>query len=77
MATKNLLQAINEGLAEEMRSDDTVMVITRDPAGGAATAERLLALSRSGRSQPDAYPGAEEPPQPPRTTSRTETKDEP
>ena len=36
MATKNLLQAINEGLAEEMRSDDTVMVMGEDVgrAGG-------------------------------------------
>jgi transcriptional regulator of arginine metabolism len=58
--------------------DDTVMVITRDPDGGAATAERLLALSRSGRSHPDAYPpGGEGTPEPPRTRSRTETKDEP
>ncbi len=28
--------------------DDTVLVITRDPNGGTATAERLLALSRTG-----------------------------
>jgi len=36
MATKNLLQAIGEGLAEEMRSDDTVMVLGEDVgrAGG-------------------------------------------
>jgi 2-oxoisovalerate dehydrogenase E1 component beta subunit len=36
MATKNLLQAISEGLAEEMRSDDTVMVLGEDvgKAGG-------------------------------------------
>ena len=27
MAEKNLLQAIHEGLAEEMRADDTVMVM--------------------------------------------------
>jgi transcriptional regulator of arginine metabolism len=58
--------------------DDTVMVITRDPDGGAATAERLLALSRSARSHPDAYPaGGGDSPEPPRTRSRTETKDEP
>lgn len=30
MATKNLLQAVHEGLAEEMRSDDTVMVLGED-----------------------------------------------
>jgi len=36
MATKNLLQAIGEGLAEEMRSDGTVMVLGEDVgrAGG-------------------------------------------
>ena len=36
MATKNLLQAIHDGLAEEMRSDDTVMVMGEDVgrAGG-------------------------------------------
>ena len=36
MATKNLLQAIHEGLAEEMRADDTVMVMGEDVghAGG-------------------------------------------
>jgi 2-oxoisovalerate dehydrogenase E1 component subunit beta len=36
MATKNLLQAIQEGLAEEMRADDTVMVMGEDVgrAGG-------------------------------------------
>ena len=36
MATKNLLQAIHEGLAEEMRSDDSVMVLGEDvgKAGG-------------------------------------------
>src|SRR5215210_3955254 len=36
MTTKNLLQAIHDGLAEEMRSDDTVMVLGEDVgrAGG-------------------------------------------
>ena len=36
MATKNLLQAIGEGLAEEMRADETVMVLGEDVgrAGG-------------------------------------------
>ena len=36
MATKNLLQAVHEGLAEEMRSDETVMVLGEDVghAGG-------------------------------------------
>src|SRR5919107_574860 len=36
MATKNLLQAIHEGLAEEMRADETVMVMGEDVgrAGG-------------------------------------------
>lgn len=36
MATKSLLQAIHEGLAEEMRSDDAVMVLGEDVghAGG-------------------------------------------
>jgi len=36
MATKNLLQAIHEGLAEEMRADETVMVLGEDVgrAGG-------------------------------------------
>ena len=36
MATKNLLQVISEGLAEEMRSDDSVMVMGEDvgKAGG-------------------------------------------
>lgn len=36
MATKNLLQAIGEGLAEEMRSDESVMVLGEDVgrAGG-------------------------------------------
>src|ERR671917_293722 len=36
MATKSLLQAIHDGLAEEMRSDDTVMVLGEDVgrAGG-------------------------------------------
>ena len=36
MATKNLLQAIHDGLVEEMRSDDSVMIIGEDVgrAGG-------------------------------------------
>ena len=36
MATKNLLQAIHDGLAEEMRSDDSVMILGEDVgrAGG-------------------------------------------
>ncbi len=36
MATRNLLEAVHEGLAEEMRSDDTVMVFGEDVgrAGG-------------------------------------------
>ena len=36
MATKNLLQAIHDGLAEEMRADDSVMVLGEDVgrAGG-------------------------------------------
>src|ERR687886_1589474 len=36
MATKNLLQAIHDGLAEEMRADDTVMIMGEDVgrAGG-------------------------------------------
>ncbi len=36
MATKNLLQAIHDGLAEEMRTDETVMVLGEDVgrAGG-------------------------------------------
>ena len=36
MATKNLLQAIHDGLAEEMRTDDTVMILGEDVgrAGG-------------------------------------------
>ncbi len=33
MATKNLLQAIREGLAEEMRADDSVMVLGEDVGG--------------------------------------------
>ncbi len=33
MATKSLLQAIREGLAEEMRSDETVMVLGEDVGG--------------------------------------------
>jgi transcriptional regulator of arginine metabolism len=32
--------------------DDTVLVITRNPNGGSATAERLLAMSRTGKPQP-------------------------
>ena len=36
MAEKNLLQAIHDGLAEEMRADETVMVMGEDVgrAGG-------------------------------------------
>ena len=36
MAEKNLLQALHEGLAEEMRADDAVMVLGEDVgrAGG-------------------------------------------
>ena len=34
MATKSLLQAIREGLAEEMRSDETVIVLGEDVGGG-------------------------------------------
>ena len=33
MTTKNLLQAIHDGLAEEMRSDDSVMIIGEDVGG--------------------------------------------
>jgi len=56
--------------------DDTVLVITREPNGGAATAERLLSLSRTGRSHLDdvVTAGGDHPPEPPRTS---ETKDEP
>ena len=45
MATKNLLQAIHEGLAEEMRADDTVMVMGEDVgrAGGVFRATEGLA----------------------------------
>ena len=58
--------------------DDTVLVITRDPTGGAGTAERLLALSRTGRTNvDDDSSGADDPLQPPRTTSKIEAKDEP
>ena len=35
--------------------DDTVLVITRAPNGGAATAERFLTMSRTGRAQPDDH----------------------
>ena len=44
MTTKNLLQAINEGLAEEMRSDETVMVMGEDVgrAGGVFRATQGL-----------------------------------
>ena len=44
MPTKNLLQAINEGLAEEMRSDETVMVVGEDVgrAGGVFRATQGL-----------------------------------
>ena len=51
MATKNLLQAIGEGLAEEMRSDDTVMVLGEDVGGlaGSSGSRRGLWTS-SGRS---------------------------
>ena len=36
MPTKNLLRAIHDGLAEEMRADDTVVVVGEDVgrAGG-------------------------------------------
>ena len=58
--------------------DDTVLVITRNPNGGAATAERLLALSRTGRTNHDGdLVGGDDPPEPPRTSSRTEKRDEP
>jgi 2-oxoisovalerate dehydrogenase E1 component subunit beta len=45
MATKNLLQAIHDGLAEEMRSDDTVIVMGEDVgrAGGVFRATEGLA----------------------------------
>ena len=33
--------------------DDTILVITRSPDGGAATAERLLTMSRTGKPQPE------------------------
>jgi transcriptional regulator of arginine metabolism len=33
--------------------DDTVLVITRAPDGGSATAERLLTMSRTGKPQPE------------------------
>ena len=57
--------------------DDTVLVITRDPNGGAVTAERLLALSRTGRTNPDGdLVRGDDPPEPSRTSSRTETKDD-
>jgi transcriptional regulator of arginine metabolism len=58
--------------------DDTVLVITRAPDGGATTADRLLALSRTGRPSPDGDDiGGDEPTDATRTSSRTETKDEP
>jgi transcriptional regulator of arginine metabolism len=53
--------------------DDTVLVITRDPHGGAATAERLLTLSRTG-----AHRAGGDPPVPADHTPTTpEPKDEP
>ena len=33
--------------------DDTILVITRAPDGGAATADRLLTMSRTGKPQPE------------------------
>jgi 2-oxoisovalerate dehydrogenase E1 component beta subunit len=45
MATKNLLQAIHDGLVEEMRADDTVMIMGEDvgKAGGVFRATEGLA----------------------------------
>ena len=45
MATKNLLQAIQDGLAEEMRTDDTVMILGEDVgrAGGVFRVTQWLA----------------------------------
>ena len=33
--------------------EDTILVITRAPDGGSATAERLLTMSRTGKPQPE------------------------
>jgi transcriptional regulator of arginine metabolism len=33
--------------------DDTLMVVSRDPSGGAALAERLRALAAGGATPPD------------------------
>jgi transcriptional regulator of arginine metabolism len=33
--------------------DDTILVITRSPDGGSAAADRLLAMSRTGKPQPE------------------------
>jgi len=56
--------------------DDTVLVITRDPDGGTATAERLLSMSRTGRPNPSDsdIPSGDHPPDSPRTSR---TKDQP
>ena len=56
--------------------DDTVLGITREPDGGAATAERLMAMSRTGRSHPDEVytAGGDKSPEHPGTNK---TKDEP
>ena len=56
--------------------DDTVLVITRDPDGGTATAERLLSMSRTGRPNPSDsdIPRGDHPPDSPRTSR---TKDQP
>src|ERR687889_669440 len=44
MAEKNLLQAIHDGLAEEMRADETVMVLGEDVgrAGGVFGVARVM-----------------------------------
>ncbi len=47
MATKSLLQAIGEGLAEEMRLDDTVMVLARTSGGPAGSSVSLRACRTS------------------------------
>jgi transcriptional regulator of arginine metabolism len=53
--------------------DDTVLVITRDPDGGLATAERLLAMSRTG-----GHRAGGEPSEPAHHIPTTpESKDEP
>jgi len=59
-----------ESILGTIAGDDTILLITRSPAGGAALADQLLTMTRGERSPRDTDPGPTTPPQAPSNDSK-------